>query len=701
MANSEGPSSENPLGTVSPLSDSDHAATAEAGVTLKLVGVATPTNVAGGVVLAALRAWNRRRQSRKRERGDGSPDPTGKQETPPTHPSNIAKSGSTLTRPNISSKSTKDEVPTGENGSATDGQPAGAGPTSQAPIKALANTDQSAGTDRRNQTPRRPTESPAPPPPVAAQPDPHEDSALPVAPINRVISEADSIAARRATAHQGGGQKRIDAQHARGKLTARERIKRILDPDTFEELAPYVEHRHTGFGLEQQRHSGDGVVTGFGLIDGRRVAIFAQDFTVLGGSFSEVHALKVGRLLEAATSSGLPIISLLDSVGARIQEGVWSLAGFGDLFWRNTQASGVVPQISLMLGPCAGGAVYSPGLTDFVVMTRGNSFMFITGPEVIRTVTGEEVDVETLGGASTHAAGSGVAHFVADDENCAFALTRRLLSYLPSNNVDDPPALAPDDTLVPDVEALDRLIPEASQVPYDVRDAIGLIADSGSFLEVQADFAPNAVVGFARLSGRVVAFVANQPSHLAGVLDIDASDKIARFIRFSDAFNIPIVTLVDCPGFLPGSGQEHQGIIRHGAKIVYAYSEATVPKVSVVLRKAYGGAYIVMSSKMIRTDVCFAWPTAEIAVMGPKGAVNILYARQLASVDPDNRDAERARLENEFQERFNSPFVAASAGHIDDVIYPRETRARVTAALEFFKDKQTTQVPKKHGNIPL
>jgi len=694
MANSERPSSENPLGTVSPLSDGDHAATAEADGTLKLVGVATPTNVAGGVLLAALRAWNRRRRSRKRERGDGSTDPTGKQETSPTHPSNIAKSGSTLTRPNISSKSTKDEVPTEESGSATDGQPAGTGPTSQAPINALANTDQSAETDRRDQTSKRPTGSPA-------LPDPHQDSALPLARTNRAVSEADSIEARRATAHQGGGQKRIDAQHARGKLTARERIKRILDPDTFEELAPYIEHRHTGFGLEQQRHSGDGVVTGFGLIDGRRVAIFAQDFTVLGGSFSEVHSLKVGRLLEAATSSGFPIISLLDSVGARIQEGVWSLAGFGDLFWRNTQASGVVPQISLMLGPCAGGAVYSPGLTDFVVMTRGNSFMFITGPEVIRTVTGEEVDVETLGGASTHAAGSGVAHFVADDENCAFALTRRLLSYLPSNNVDAPPVLAPDDTLVPDVEALDRVIPESSQVPYDVRDAIGLIADSGSFLEVQTDFAPNAVVGFARLSGHVVAFVANQPSHLAGVLDIDASDKIARFIRFSDAFNIPIVTLIDCPGFLPGSGQEHQGIIRHGAKIVYAYSEATVPKISVVLRKAYGGAYIVMSSKMIRTDVCFAWPTAEIAVMGPKGAVNILYARQLASVEPNNRDAERARLENEFQERFNSPFVAASAGHIDDVIYPRETRARVTAALEFFKDKQTTQVPKKHGNIPL
>ncbi|MBM64219.1 MAG: methylmalonyl-CoA carboxyltransferase [Acidobacteria bacterium] len=515
------------------------------------------------------------------------------------------------------------------------------------------------------------------------------------------VSGLDAVAAHRSVAHQGGGQKRIDAQHARGKLTARERINRILDPDTFEELAPYIKHRHSGFGLENNRHAGDGIVTGLGLIDGRRVAIFAQDFTVLGGSFSEVHALKVGRLLETATNSGLPIISLLDSVGARIQEGVWSLAGFGDLFWRNTQASGVVPQISLMLGPCAGGAVYSPGLTDFVVMTRGNSFMFITGPEVIRTVTGEEVDVETLGGAATHAAGSGVAHFVADDENCAFTLTRRLLSYLPSNNADTPPALPQNDALEPDVERLDRLIPEESQVPYDVRDAINLIADKQSFLEVQADFAPNAVIGFARLSGRVVAFVANQPSHLAGVLDIDASDKIARFIRFSDSFNIPIVTLIDCPGFLPGSGQEHQGIIRHGAKIVYAYSEATVPKISVVLRKAYGGAYIVMSSKMIRTDICFAWPTAEIAVMGPKGAVNILYARHLASVDPSKRDAERTKLENEFQERFNSPFVAASAGHIDDVIYPRETRSRISAALDFLKDKQTTQVPKKHGNIPL
>ena len=353
--------------------------------------------------------------------------------------------------------------------------------------------------------------------------EPPVDSPAP----ENAAADRDSIAERRAAARQGGGQERIDAQHARGKLTARERIKRMLDAESFEEIAPYVEHRHAGFGLEKSRHAGDGVVTGFGLIDGRRVAIFAQDFTVLGGSFSEVQAMKVGRLLEAATSSGLPIIALLDSVGARIQEGVWSLAGFGDLFWRNTQASGVVPQISLMLGPCAGGAVYSPGLTDFVVMTRGNSFMFITGPDVIQTVTGEEVDAETLGGATTHAAGSGVAHFVADDENGAFALTRRLLGYLPSNNVDDPPALPPDDALAPDAAALDGLIPESAELSYDIRDAIALIADRDSFLEVQADFAPNAVVGFARLSGRVAAVVANQPAHLAGVLDIDASDKIA------------------------------------------------------------------------------------------------------------------------------------------------------------------------------
>ncbi len=514
-------------------------------------------------------------------------------------------------------------------------------------------------------------------------------------------ADGDSLTTRRADARMGGGQARIDAQHSRGKLTARERINRLLDPNSFEELGPFLEHRHTAFGLDRQRHAGDGVVTGFGYIDGRRVAVFAQDFTVLGGSFSETQALKVGRLLETATSSGLPVIALLDSVGARIQEGIWSLAGFGDLFWRNTQASGVVPQISLMLGPCAGGAVYSPGLTDFVIMARGSSYMFITGPDVIRTVTGEEVDAETLGGADTHAGGSGVAHFVADDENAAFDVTRQLLGYLPSNNAEDPPIVEAEQSIEPDVAELDNLIPEAAEEAYDVRDAITRIADLHSFLEVHSEFATNAVVGFIRLKGRVAAVIANQPERLAGVLDIDASDKIARFIRFADSFNIPLVTLVDCPGFLPGADQERNGIIRHGAKIVYAYAEATVPKVSVVLRKAYGGAYIVMSSKMIRTDVCLAWPTAEVAVMGAKGAVSILYARQLKQELPSKRDAERARLEDEFEKEFNSPFVAAATGHIDDVIHPRETRARVVAALDFLRDKQAAALPKKHGNIPL
>ncbi len=535
--------------------------------------------------------------------------------------------------------------------------------------------------------------------------DPEADSAeADASNLEAVASEADagdSLTERRAEARMGGGQDRIDAQHARGKLTARERINRLLDPGSFEELGPFLEHRHTAFGLDRQRHAGDGVVTGFGYIDGRRVAVFAQDFTVLGGSFSETQALKVGRLLETATASGLPVIALLDSVGARIQEGIWSLAGFGDLFWRNTQASGVVPQISLMLGPCAGGAVYSPGLTDFVIMARGSSYMFITGPDVIRTVTGEEVDAETLGGADTHAGNSGVAHFVADDENAAFDVTRQLLGYLPSNNAEDPPMVEAEQSIDPDVAELDNLIPEAAEEAYDVREAITRIADRHSFLEVHADFAPNAVVGFIRLKGRVAAVIANQPEHLAGVLDIDASDKIARFIRFADSFNIPLVTLVDCPGFLPGADQERNGIIRHGAKIVYAYAEATVPKVSVVLRKAYGGAYIVMGSKMIRTDVCLAWPTAEVAVMGAKGAVSILYARQLKQELPSKRDAERARLEDEFEKQFNSPYAAAATGHIDDVIYPRETRARVVAALDFLKDKQTAAMPKKHGNIPL
>ena len=513
--------------------------------------------------------------------------------------------------------------------------------------------------------------------------------------------QQDALAAQRLAAKLGGGQDRIDAQHSRGKFTARERIAKLLDFESFEELGAYVEHRHSILGLEHQRYPGDGVVTGFGMINGRRVAVFAQDFTVLGGSFSEAQAAKMGRLFEAATTGGLPIVGLFDSVGARIQEGIWSLAGFGELFWRNTQASGVVPQISVMLGPCAGGAVYSPGLTDFVIMARNSSYMFITGPEVIRTVTGEDVDVETLGGANTHAEASGVAHFVADDEEKALHLTRSLLAYLPSNNAEDPPILPSGETDFARPEIIDHIIPESSETAYDVRDVIRLIVDQDSLLEVHRDFAQNAIVCFASLAGQVIAIVANQPSHLAGVLDINASDKISRFIRFADAFNIPLVTLVDCPGFLPGANQEHAGIIRHGAKIVYAYSEASVPKISVVLRKAYGGAYIVMSSRMIRTDLCLAWPTAKIAVMGAKGAVNILYAKELASSTSAAREFKRTKLENEFDRQFNSPYVAAATGHIDDIIYPHETRARISSALHYLKDKQATSMPKKHGNMPV
>ncbi len=504
---------------------------------------------------------------------------------------------------------------------------------------------------------------------------------------------------RREAVRAGGGPDAIQQQHARGKLTARERIGRLLDPGSFEEVDPYVTHRHTAFGLDEKRFPGDSVVAGLGRIDGRRVAVAAQDFTVIGGSFSEVHAQKVCRVLDLAIGSGTPFIALNDSVGARIQEGVWSLSGYSELFWRNTQASGVIPQISVMLGPCAGGSVYSPGLTDFIIMAEGISHMFITGPEVIRTVTGEEVDFETLGGAQTHATVSGVAHFVAASEDEAFAITRTLLSYLPSNNAEPPPRLEPTDDPARADPALDTLVPPEGHLSYDIREAITRIFDLGSFFEVHARFAPNAVVGFARLNGEVVGVVANQPACLAGVLDINASDKIARFVRFCDAFSIPLVTFVDCPGFMPGTVQEHGGIIRHGAKIVYAYSEATVPKVCIVVRKAYGGAYIVMSSKHIRTDLVYAWPTAEIAVLGAEGAVNILYRKQLAEAeDPEGL---RARLIAEYREQFGNPYVAAASGHVDDVILPSETRAKLVAALDFLRDKQATTLPKKHGNMPV
>ena len=504
---------------------------------------------------------------------------------------------------------------------------------------------------------------------------------------------------RREALRQRGGSKAVERQHAKGKLTARERIERLLDSGSFQEVDPYITHRHSGFGLEDKRFPGDAVVVGFGQIDGRRVALAAQDFTVIGGSFSEAQAQKVCKVLDLALGSGTPVIFLNDSVGARIQEGVWSLAGYSELFWRNTQASGVIPQISVMLGPCAGGSVYSPGLTDFVIMTEGISHMFITGPEVIKTVTGEVVDIETLGGAHTHADVSGVAHLVAGDEDEAFALTHKLLSYLPSNNASPPARLPASDDPVRAEPALDALVPLDDAQSYDMREAISLIFDRGSFFELHARFAPNALVGFARLHGEVVGVVANQPAWLAGVLDIDASDKIARFVRFCDAFNIPLVTFVDCPGFMPGTVQEHGGIIRHGAKIVYAYSEATVPKISVVTRKAYGGAYIVMSSKYVRTDMVYAWPTAELAVIGAEGAVKILYRKRLAQLE--NPEEEKAQFIADFHERFGSPYAAAASGHVDDVILPSETRAKLVAALDFLRDKQEKALPKKHGCIPL
>ncbi len=509
----------------------------------------------------------------------------------------------------------------------------------------------------------------------------------------------DELFRRREQAHLGGGIQAIERQHAKGKMTARERIEKLLDPGTFQEIDPYVTHRHSAFGLDKKRFPGDSAVVGFGRIDGRKVAVAAQDFTVIGGSFSEVQAQKVCKVLDLATASGTPFISLNDSVGARIQEGVWGLAGYSRLFWRNTRASGVIPQISVMLGPCAGGSVYSPGLTDFVIMTEGISHMFLTGPEVIKTVTGEEVDFETLGGAHVHATISGVAHFVGATEEESLSIVRKLLGYLPSNNAETPPRLTPDDDPARADPELDTIIPLSDTESYDMRQVIARVFDLGSFFEVQAGFAPNAVIGFARLNGEVVGIVANQPAWMAGALDVDASDKIARFIRFCDAFNIPLVTLVDCPGFMPGTMQEHRGIVRHGAKIVYAYSEATVPKVCVVTRKAYGGAYIVMSSKFIHTDLVYAWPTAEIAVLGAEGAVNILYRKQLAQAE--DPEAIRAEFIAQFRREFGSPYAAAASGHVDDVILPSETRAKLIAALDFLRDKQATTLPKKHGCMPM
>ncbi len=512
-------------------------------------------------------------------------------------------------------------------------------------------------------------------------------------------TKLERLKARVDRAEDGGGAARIEKQHAAGKLTARERINFLLDEGTFEEFDRLVVHRSRDFGLEKQLYDGDGVVTGYGLIDGRRVFIFAQDFTVFGGSLSETHAEKICKVMDLALKVGAPVVGLNDSGGARIQEGVVSLGGYADIFLRNTLASGVVPQISCIMGPCAGGAVYSPAITDFNVMVKGTSYMFITGPDIIKTVTHEDVTKEDLGGAITHNRVSGVAHFVADSDEHALLMVRELLSFLPSNNMDDPPMVVATDSPDRTEPKLNSIVPESSNQPYDIRDVIHPIVDDGYFFEVHQLYAPNIVIGFARLGGRPVGIVANQPAYLAGVLDIDASVKGARFVRFCDCFNIPLITFEDVPGFLPGVAQEHGGIIRHGAKLLYAFAEATVPKITVITRKAYGGAYCVMASKHIRTDINLAWPTAEIAVMGAEGAVGLLYRREISeATEPE--EARRARVA-EFEEKFANPYVAAERGFIDEVIEPAITRPKLIRALRLLENKRDTNPPKKHGNIPL
>ena len=509
----------------------------------------------------------------------------------------------------------------------------------------------------------------------------------------------DVLADLERRAELGGGAERLKRHHDAGKLTARERIELLFDPGTFEEVDKLVTHRCIDFGMADQIVPGDGVVAGHGLIDGRQVFAFAQDFTVFGGSLSETNAAKIVKVMDLAMKLGAPIVGLNDSGGARIQEGVLSLGGYADIFLRNTLASGVIPQISAIMGPCAGGAVYSPAITDFIVMVKDTSYMFVTGPEVLKTVTHEEVSKEELGGAMTHNATSGVAHFATDDDRECLALIRDLLSFMPSNNLDDPPRARTSDSADREDPALDRIVPASPNQPYDMLDVIHLIVDEGYFLEVHHHYAKNILVGFARLDGRPVGIVANQPAVLAGTLDIDASVKAARFVRFCDAFNIPLVTFEDVPGFLPGTVQEYGGIIRHGAKLLFAFAEATVPKVTVITRKAYGGAYCVMSSKHIRTDFNYAWPTAEIAVMGPEGAVNILYKRELeAAADPAEARAEKIE---EFREKFANPYVAASRGFVDEVIRPRETRRKLITALNNLDNKRDKNPPKKHGNIPL
>ena len=512
----------------------------------------------------------------------------------------------------------------------------------------------------------------------------------------------EELSRRLRAAELGGGEKRIEKQHAGGKLTARERIDLLLDTGSFVEIDALVTHRCTDFGMADQRIPGDGVVCGYGTLDGRMVYVFAQDFTVFGGSLSETNARKICKVMDLAVENGAPVIGLNDSGGARIQEGVASLGGYADIFLRNTLASGVVPQISAILGPCAGGAVYSPAITDFIFMVENTSYMFITGPDVIKTVTHEEVTKEELGGANTHHAKSGVTHFTAPNDAACLLAIRELMSFLPSNNLDDPPAGTSDDDPQREDEALDQLVPADPNKPYDIKRLIESVVDDGKFLEVQAAYARNIVVGFARLANQSVGIVANQPAYLAGVLDIDASIKGARFVRFCDAFNIPLITFEDVPGFPPGTQQEYGGIIKHGAKLLYAFAEATVPKITVITRKSYGGAYCVMASKHLRTDANFAYPTAEIAVMGPEGAVNILYRRELAGAADEGEVAElRQAKVQEYREKFSNPYVAAERGFIDAIIEPRKTRYHLVRALRQLGGKRSSLPPKKHGNIPL
>ena len=518
----------------------------------------------------------------------------------------------------------------------------------------------------------------------------------PSKPPSPSLARLDDMNAR---ALLGGGADRIKKQHQGGKLTARERIDLLLDPGSFIEIGRFVTHRCTDFGMEQQKILGDGVVTGYGLVDGRKVFVFAQDFTVFGGSLSGAYAQKICKLMDMAMKVGAPVIGLNDSGGARIQEGVESLAGYADIFLRNTLASGVIPQISAIMGPCAGGAVYSPAITDFILMVEGTSYMFITGPEVIKAVTHEEVTKEDLGGANTHASKSGVSHLTAPDDKTCIAQVREMLSFMPSNNHEDPPFKVTQDPPLREVPALDTMIPLESNRPYDVKDVIRAVVDDENLFEIAEAFAANIVIGFARIGGRSVGVVANQPQVLAGVLDIDASTKAARFVRFCDCFNIPLVTFVDVPGFLPGTDQEYGGIIKHGAKLLFAFAEATVPKVTVILRKAYGGAYDVMASKHIRADVNLAFPTAEIAVMGPDGAVNIVYRNEIAkAADPA---AARAAFIADYREKFANPYKAAELGFIDEIIYPRTLRAKLHRSLEMLKEKRDVNPPKKHSNIPL